>query len=348
MKVTAVDLYQVEIPPIPAIARGTPKIYDITLCRVQTDDGLTGIGETAVYALSGSKRAGLEAQAAAFVGQDPLAVDAFAQEDLFECAFLDIQGRALGVPVSRFFGPRVRERVPVSYWSSPMPAAETAAEAEAGRRLGFTNHKLKARPHNIVETVRLMLDAAGPGYTVGVDPNTHFRNPSTAARLAAELEPFGTVDNLEDPMLKDNLDWYRLLRQKTVIPIAMHIGVPQGRRPCRGADVLAVLKAECVDCLTLGGRALEVRAAAAVADAGNVPVWVQMGGVCLGVLAAYSVHVQSTIPNATLPCDELPFVRVADVLGGSLELRDGHFAVPAGPGLGVDLDLDVVERYRVA
>jgi L-alanine-DL-glutamate epimerase-like enolase superfamily enzyme len=347
VKVTRVDLYHVEIPPIAAIARHTPKIYDITLCRVVTDEGLEGIGETAVYTLPEAGRAALEAQAAAYVGQDPLSVDAFAQQDLFECAFLDLQGQALGLPVWRFFGPQVRDRVPVSYWSSPMPAAETAAEAEAGRRLGFTNHKLKARSHNIVETIDLMRRAAGHDYTVGVDPNTEFRHVHTAACLAAQLEPFGTVANLEDPVLKDNLDWYRLLREKTTIPIAMHIGVPQGRRPCRGADVLATLKAECVDQLTLGGRAQEVRAAAAVAAAGNVPVWVQMGGVCLGVLAAYSVHVQCTIPNATLPCDELPFVREADVLGGSLALAEGHFTVPEGPGLGVQLDLDVVERYRV-
>ena len=111
--------------------------------------------------------------------------------------------------------------------------------------------------------------------------------------------------------------------------------------------MLSALKAECVDQLTLGGRAMEVRNAAAVAAAGNVPVWIQMGGVCLGVLAAYSVHIKATIPNATLPCDELPHVREADVLGGSLILEDGHFTVPEGPGLGVKLDLAVVEKYRV-
>ena len=206
MRVTGVDLYHVEIPPNAAIARLNPRIYDITLCRVRTDEGLEGIGESAVYTLSEEGQARLEAQAAAYVGQDPLAVDPFGQEDLFECAFLDLQGQALGWPVWRFFGPRVRERVPVSYWSSAMPAAETAAEAEAGRRLGFTNHKLKARTHNIVETVRLMKAAAGPEYTVGVDPNTSFGHVHTAARLAAELEPFGTVANFEDPIPKENLD----------------------------------------------------------------------------------------------------------------------------------------------
>ncbi len=45
MKISQVDLYEVEIPPIPPIARYFPKIYDITLCRIQTDAGLEGWGE---------------------------------------------------------------------------------------------------------------------------------------------------------------------------------------------------------------------------------------------------------------------------------------------------------------
>ena len=40
MRVTKVDLYHVEIPPIPAIARHTARIYDITLCAVHTDEGI--------------------------------------------------------------------------------------------------------------------------------------------------------------------------------------------------------------------------------------------------------------------------------------------------------------------
>jgi L-alanine-DL-glutamate epimerase-like enolase superfamily enzyme len=221
-----------------------------------------------------------------------------------------------------------------------MEPGETAREAEVGARLGFTNHKLKARSWDIVETVRLMKEAAGPEYAVGVDPNTEFRLPPVAARLAAELEAFGTVANFEDPVLKENLDWYRLLREKTHIPIALHLGAPSG--------VLQALKAECIDYLNLGGSALQVRKAAALAEAAQVPCWVQMGGLCTGILAAYSVHLQATLPNATLPCDELPFTRVADVLGGSLAVEKGHFRVPQKPGLGVEVDMKVVEKYRVA
>ena len=334
MKITDVELYEVEIPPIPPIAKYMPKVYDITLTRVTTDDGLTGWGECQ------GRKADLQARFAGYVGQDPLALDFFGQPDPINCALMDIAGQAWGVPVHRFFGAQVRDRVPVSYWSCHMDPASTAAEAEVGARLGFTNHKLKARPWDIVDTVRRIRDVTGPDYTLGLDPNTQFVQPSTAARLAAELEPFGTVANFEDPVLKDNLDWYRLLREKTFIPIAMHVGAATG--------VLACLKAEAVDYLNVGGAAAQVRSAAALADAAHVPVWVQMGGLCTGILAAYSVHLQATLPNATLPCDELPFTRTADVAGGSLLLEDGHFVVPQGPGLGIEVDLEVVERYRVA
>ena len=334
MKINAVELFEVEIPPIPPIAQYFPKIYDITLCRFSTDEGLQGWGEYQ------GKREVLAAQGAALVGQDPLALDPFAQPDAFTCALLDIAGQAYGLPMHRFFGPKVRDKVPVSYWSCHMAPAETAAQAEVGARLGFSNHKLKARSWDIVETVRLMKEATGPEYTVGVDPNTEFRLPPVAARLAAQLEPFGTVSVFEDPVLKENLDWYRLLREKSHIPMALHLGAPAG--------VLQALKAECIDYVNLGGSALQVRKAAALAEAAQVPCWVQMGGLCTGVLAAYSVQLQSTLPNATLPCDELPFTRVADVLEGSLKLEAGHFHVPQGPGLGVKVDLKVVEKYRVA
>ncbi len=334
MKITHVELFEIEIPPIPPIARYFPKIYDITLCRVQTDEGLEGWGE-----YQSTKAAG-QAQAAALVGEDPLALDPYALPDAFTCALLDIEGQAYSIPLHRFFGAQVRDKVPVSYWSCHMEPHETAAEAAVGASLGFTNHKLKARSWDIVETVRLMKEATSTDYTVGVDPNTEFALLPNAARLASELEAFGTVSVFEDPMLKNNLEWYRMLREKTHIAIALHLGAPSG--------LLAALKAECIDYVNLGGSALQIRQAAALAHAADVPCWVQMGGLCTGVMAAYSVHLQATLANATLPCDELPFTREADVVAEGLVLQTGHFTVPSGPGLGITINMDVIERYRVA
>ena len=107
--------------------------------------------------------------------------------------------------------------------------------------------------------VQLMKQATGADYTVGIDPNTVFALLPNAARLAAALEPCGTVSVFEDPMLKNNLEWYRMLREKTHIPVALHLGTPAG--------VLAALKAECIDDVNLGGPALQVRQSAALAAA---------------------------------------------------------------------------------
>ena len=71
-----------------------------------------------------------------------------------------------------------------------MTPEETAAEAEIGAGLGFSNHKLKARSWNIVETVRLMKEAAGADYTVGVDPNTEFALLPKARALGERIGAF--------------------------------------------------------------------------------------------------------------------------------------------------------------
>ena len=333
MRIEHIDLYELKVPPIEPVARYRPDIFNLTICRIRTDEDIVGLGEVSLNPPH------VAPWAASHIGQDPLSLDPFAQPDPFTCALLDIAGQASGLPLHRFFGEKVRDRIPVSYWSCPMEPHETAEQAEIGAGLGFSNHKLKARPWNIVETVGLMKESAGPDYTVGIDPNQKFRLPHVAARLARELEPFGTVVNFENPVLKTHLDWFRLLREKTHIPIALHTEDP--------AILLKALKAECIDQVNLSGPAQQVKKAAAIAEAADVPCWVQMGGLCLGVKTAYSLHVQATIPNATLPCDELPFTREADMLDQGLTLENGHFAVPQKPGLGVTLDMKSVEKYRV-
>ncbi len=92
MKITHIDLYQVEIPLLPLIAKYFPRIYDITLCRMHTDEGLEGIGESAVYNISPAERAALDEKANSYVGKDPLTLNPFVQPCLFECALLDIAG----------------------------------------------------------------------------------------------------------------------------------------------------------------------------------------------------------------------------------------------------------------
>jgi hypothetical protein len=85
----------------------------------------------------------------------------------------------------------------------------------------------------------------------------------------------------------------------------------------------------------------------AIAAAAGIPIWHQLAGLSLGIQAAFAVHVGCTLKNATMPCDELPFIHENDLIGGALPAEAGHFRVPAGPGLGVQLDETALRHYRV-
>jgi L-alanine-DL-glutamate epimerase-like enolase superfamily enzyme len=220
-----------------------------------------------------------------------------------------------------------------------MPPEETAKEAEKAAKTGFKVHKLKARPHDIVKQAELITKAAGPDYQIRVDPNFTFETPETATRLAMELEAYN-IECFEDPVnWRTYFDWYVAARQQTKIRMAHHLGNP--------SDVFNAFKAQAVDCVNIGGGVAGVLKCAAVAEAANASIWHQMAGLSLGIHAAFAVHVGCTIPNATMPCDELPFIHENDLIGGGLEVKDGGFLVPEGPGLGIQLDEAALQYYRV-
>lgn len=63
---------------------------------------------------------------------------------------------------------------------------------------------------------------------------------------------------------------------------------------------------------------------------------------------AYGTHVHAVICNATVPSDSLHFNRENDLIGGALTPVEGFVEVPTAPGLGIELDMAAVEKYRVA
>lgn len=303
------------------------------MIQVRTDDGLVGLGER-----WGGDKGEIERSGQALIGRAPLQMNLESLEAPFQSALYDLAGQQLGVPTWRLIGDQYRDRVPVAYWSCHMPPEETAKEAEKAAIQGFRVHKLKARSWDIVRQVELISKAAGPDYAVRVDPNTEFRDVARAVKLARQLDSYN-VEVFEDPVLKHDVGWYRLLREKLDVPQALHLGRPE--------DVLDAIRAEAVDCLNLSGNVAQARRCHAIAEAGALPIWHQFAGLSLGIQAAFAIHLGCTLKNATMPCDELPFIHENDLIGGALPVEEGCFAVPTGPGLGVQLDQAALEHYRV-
>ena len=176
MKITQVDLYEVEIPPIPPIAKYSAQ--DLRHYPLSYSDRRRHrrLGRVPRCAICTCRYGTFLHRSGCFCVRSIRPT---------RCVHLCVIGhhwtspRHSGAPF--FWSERYAMRCRSPTGPVPMEPHETAAEAEVGARLGFTNHKLKARSWNIVETVRLIKEAAGPDYTVGVDPNTSNSNTYMSA-----------------------------------------------------------------------------------------------------------------------------------------------------------------------
>jgi L-alanine-DL-glutamate epimerase-like enolase superfamily enzyme len=320
-----------------AAANTTPEEEDAyVIVKVHTDQGLIGIGE-------GNRDLALtRRQGDALIGKNPLELDPWKLERPWAHVGFDLMGKALGVPMYRLLGTKVHDRIPMAYWSPYQDPALTGRHAEEGAARGFKVHKIKARPWDAIDQVKAIAAAAGPEVAVRIDPNGLFEQPSVAVRIARAIERYN-VECLEDPVMKHRPEWNRFIREKTTIPVALH--------DFEILNVFAHIKAGAIDYLNVGGsrgltaeRALR---AAHVAEAAGVPIWLQIEGHCYDIQAAYNVHLNAVIPNATLPQDTLPFIREASIVAEPLWPTDGFVDVPEKPGLGVELDAAAIECYRV-
>ncbi len=152
------------------------------------------------------------------------------------------------------------------------------------------------------------------------------------------MEPYN-IDWFENPVTWRNLSWYTLLRQKVDIPQVLHLTDPQ--------VVLNAVQVEAADLFNLSGNVEVFKKAAAIAEIAGCPIWLQTGGLCLGIQTAFSAHLQATLHNELLPCCDLPFLREDTLVGDSLQINDAHIVVPEGAGLGIELDENAVAKYCV-
>src|SRR5258708_25180238 len=186
----------------------TLETVNFVFVRLETSDGLVGWGEAACLGGPTWSEESAESVAAtieryiapSLVGRDPTAIEALRIEmarrvqgnpfarAAVEMALWDLAGRALGVPVYRLLGGRVRDRVPLS-WSLPGagPRAEID-EAHARIALGQRIFKVKTGAGALaddVERVRRLREAVGPAISLRVDANQGWDRPTPPRALRA-------------------------------------------------------------------------------------------------------------------------------------------------------------------
>ena len=356
MKITHIDKWKVVVPIKPDAAYSREYEFEIKnggfwdvpkhVIRIHTDDsGTVGIGETG----RGCPAESVDAGIAALQGMEVERIDLHAipvprsaAYGAFEMALFDIVGKQLGVTAARLLGAQVRDRVLVDYWTARRTPEDLARKAKEGKEKGFHGIKIKcALEDPNVERLRAVAEAVGTDFKVTVDPNCRFYQPCHAISVADALgELRQIVAVFEDPVPKDNLDWYVLLRQKLQVPLALHLG--------SGKAVFQAVKRDAVDMLNISpGTMVDFVKQCYIAEQAGVPVW-HGSGVDLGILDMSYVQACAAAPAATLPSDIVGnFLREDDLIVESIRIEGGFAYIPDKPGLGVELDEAAVEKYAV-
>jgi muconate cycloisomerase len=272
-------------------------------------------------------------------------------------AFYDLTGRWLSVPVHVLLGGRARPRVPITHSIGliPIPEAEKEAAQVASEGIKTIKIKVGVDAKRDIEIVKAVRGAAGEGVELCVDANEGYKTPGEAVAVVREMtsqrlkyveQPVMGIERLAEvaraidaPVMADESAW----NAHDAVQIAEH----------RAAQIVSIYTTK------PGGlyKAMEV---AAVCRAAGIVCNVN-GSVETGVGNLANIHLAAAAPAVTLSC-VVPVSTPAewqkgqiggiyyrdDLIAEPMRLVEGAVEVPIAPGMGINVDLKKIEKYRVA
>lgn len=338
--------------------------HRLTLVEVHTDEGITGIG-------SGGVLTRLNTTAGLFTGRDPLAIEQHVEMLKtiaffigrpwpIEVALWDIAGKAAGLPVYKLLGGH-RDRLPAYASTGELrPKDQRVDDVERIKDEGFTAVKLRFHSPNArddLKTLKAVRKAVGDKMTIMVDANMGWRYPAdltprwdlpTAIEMARAIEEYD-VFWLEEPLWNYDYDGLAELRRRTTTHIAggeLNMDVHEFRE---------YLRHGCLDVYqpdaTFAGGITGARKVAGMAQAAGYMFAPHTWSNGIGVMA--NLHLAAAVPNA--PYIEFPY----DPPNWTPEIRDfvltepvridsdGYAVLPDKPGLGIELDEELIAMYEV-
>jgi galactonate dehydratase len=312
--------------------------------KVETDEGVHGWGEASLEFTTLTVQTAVEEMAGHLIGQDPTRVEHLWQTMFrhgfwrggvvlnsaisgLDQALWDITGKAYGVPVYKLLGGACRDRIRLyahGGWQTVEPLKE----------LGFTGMKTGAD----VENVRRAREIGGEDFALMVD-NHGMSTPHQAHRRILDLEPYDLLF-FEEPCPPDNPDVLAPLaatRYRTPLATGERLFTRWGFRRVLENQWVSIIQPD----ICHAGGISEVRRIAAMAETYYVEV--APHNPYGPISTAACVHLCAAIPNFAIleyVYSNEPWRSKAQV--EPLVVRDGYAELPTAPGLGVDLDEDVL------
>jgi len=369
MKITRLETIPVCVPLKPGLstktAHGEHVDSPYVIVRIHTDAGLVGIGEaTLAPRWSGETSPGAVAVihgllAPLLVGTDPLNITSARHrissairhnpftKAAIEMALWDLAGKHYGVPCYSLLGGQTRRELPIKLVIGGFTPEKTADLTTTFLDWGVSCLKVKVGLDETgdLERVRLVRKLAGPDVPIGIDANQGW-NLATARRMLPLLEECNLLF-AEQPIAGDDPTDFTTLRKETSIPLMADeslFTVQDARRLLAepGVDLLAVYPGKHGG---LGPAQQICNLATAAGKSCSIGSNLE-----LGVGTAAMLHLATALPGIAserFPGDFIgPFYHVSDLLTEPLMLGPPFAIAPDGPGLGVTLDEDKLQRYR--
>jgi D-galactarolactone cycloisomerase len=360
--ITDVDTFAVDLPCAPQdIARGAYHRYVVV--RLRTDAGVTG------YSFAGPhNREQWPRVREILLGQDLFAVDRHLRSGLdmlfgAEHAVWDAIGRLMGRPAYDLLGGARTTRVPAYVtvvWEGPLDQTHVSIQDIAGtvrayQTMGFRGAKIRCWRPDHARVCLAIREAVGDDFAIMVDRTAHLPGHTwsydEALAAGKALQEAGVLW-LEEPMDRADLAGQARLRDE------LELMVVGGEGYTSPAQFAAAIGAGAFDALqpdagVVGGILPSLRVAA-LAEASGVPLiphgqgglrlagWLQVAA-----LVAPAWQELALIPAPLHPDEAWASGTSVLTTDHLYRIEDGEIVIPEGPGLGLPVDEDAVERYRV-
>ncbi len=363
------------------ITKVEPLMLDrFCFARIETDEGLTGIGETGAWGQLEASAAAIAKYAEYLVGKDPAPIEHHWNVMLranhftggaisgavsaIDIALWDIKGKFFNVPVYQLLGGRMRHKARLYGHVKGRTRETLIAEAKRLKAEGFTalghlnplldedettpyykSHAQKM--HDAIETVRLLREAVGPEVDLCIEIHRRLTPPEAIA-LGRGIEKY-TPMFFEDPLRpnsEDAMGW---------VADHIHIPVATGERFISMFQFQALLRRHAVEYLRpdvcLCGGITGTKKIAALAEAHDAqivphnPLSPISTAACLQIAACIPNFAIQEYPSRTPELDGGADLLGNDLVAGLSDHENGFIAIPDAPGIGVTLVEDAERRF---
>jgi len=265
---------------------------------------------------------------------------------ILDNAIWDLNARSVGLPLHKYLGAVVLDRVPAyasgGYYVDGKTPALLAKEMESYVKMGFKAVKMKTgrlTPREEEERLAVVRDAVGDDIIVTMDANNAWRDLPTAMEYIQRFEQYNPYW-IEEPFSPDAIDLHARLASRTTITVATgEIEVGRWRhRELIEAGGCEILQSDAAVC----GGISEWRRIAAFADSKGVTI-------CPHWFHDLHAPLVAATPNARMVeyFTDDQVLNFRRLINKQLEFANGDLILHKEPGLGFNFDEDAVKKYSL-